>query len=137
MAATVTNVDQFQLPTYAPGSTHHWYAPGSTHHWCQIPLRLSFKEYHKQAHEQREKKCRSIQLFSCLHCVSCLRNITQCQHGGHGAGDTLPLRGDAIASLFKEYHKQFFCETQCPTGSCVKLTAGGQPVSQPASPQTS
>ena len=36
---------------------------------------------------------------SCLHCVSRLRNITQCQHGGHGAGDTLPLRGDAIASL--------------------------------------
>ena len=35
--------------------------------------------------------------FSCLHCVSRLRNITQCQHGGHGAGDTLPLRGAAIA----------------------------------------
>ena len=38
--------------------------------------------------------------FSCLHCVSRLRNITQCQHGGHGAGNTLPLRGDAILSLF-------------------------------------
>ena len=34
----------------------------------------------------------NVNRIGCLHCVSRLKNITQCQHGGHGARNTLPLR---------------------------------------------
>ena len=41
----------------------------------------------------------NVNRIGCPHCVSRLKNITQCQHGGHGARNTLPLRGHLFQLL--------------------------------------
>ena len=64
------------------------------------------EEYHKQAHEQSaqfgyEANCKTPVQLAQSNIVHTTTYAKVCS-----AGDTLPLRGDAMASLFKEYHKQ-------------------------------